>query len=126
MTFSQLGGLYAPQIGKSLPYYKDNADDSTLQNHSAKLMTLVPIVEEQGERSESVTRKTWQLSAGNSSALTQRVNTACVNCSGNVSRLEGRGGAPLWKQILVAKCSEFNQTSFHISKESWPGLVNKQ
>lgn len=58
------------------PVLQRHADDSTLQNHSAKLMTLVPVVEEQGERSESVTRKTWQLSAGNSSALTQPALTA--------------------------------------------------
>lgn len=123
MTFSQLGGLYAPQIGKSLPYYKDNADDSTLQNHSAKLMTLVPIVEEQGERSESVTRKTWQLSAGNSSALTQPALTALGTSAG----WKGGGSSSLeTDSLLVAKCSEFNQTSFRISKESWPGLVNKQ
>lgn len=53
------------------PLLQRHADDSTLQNHSAKLMTLVSIVEEQGERCESVTRKTRQLSAGKSNALTQ-------------------------------------------------------
>lgn len=84
-AFSDLqstGRLICTPNRQEPPILQRHADDSTLQNHSAKLRTLVPIVEEQGERSESVTRKTWQLSAGNSSALTQPALTALGTSAG--------------------------------------------